>query len=131
VPREISLVSPVPVTLPVLVEAAVAVDGGLVPRRIFGGWAMQLVDGHDVAVLTIELSHRVEDTFDIVRLTRLSGVPDQLGPSRAGAGEGEVPRELWWTEATAPWGRAGEPGVDIVRGLGELIGARILVEEGR
>jgi hypothetical protein len=130
VPREISLVSPVPVTLPTLVEAAVAVDGGLVPRRIFGGWAMQLVDEHDVAVLTVELSHRVEDMFDIVRLTRLSGIPDTLGPVGAGAEQGGIGDELWWTEATTPWGRAGEPGVRIARRLGELLGARLLVEEG-
>ena len=114
-PREISLVSPEPVTTAVLVEAAAGVDGALVPRLLFGGWAVQLVDTRDVAVLTIELSRLVEDPFDIERLTGPLAHP---GPA-------------WWTEATAPWGPAGEPGVRIAQALSELLGARLLVADGR
>ena len=130
-PCEISLVSSSPVTLPVLVEAAVAVDGSLVPRRIFDGWATQLVDLHDVAVLTVELSRRIEDTFDIARLTRIAGLPDRLGLPGAVVEQARFAEEFWWTEATAPWGRAGEPGIRIARRLGELLSAQLLVEEGR
>ena len=114
-PREISLVSTAPVTTALLVDAAVAVDGSLVPRLLHGGWATQLVDTADVAVLTIEQSRRFEDVSDLERLT---GPLPTAGP-------------LWWTEATAPWGLAGEPGVAIVRALGQLLGARLLVADGR
>ena len=113
-PREISLVSDEPVTTDLIVDAAAGVDGQLVPRLLFGGWAMQLVDVDDVPVLTIELSRQVDDTYDVERLT---GPLSRLGP-------------FWWTEATAPWGPAGEPGVRIARALGELLDARVLVWGG-
>lgn len=114
-PREITLVSTAPVTTALLVDAAVGVDGALVPRLLHGGWATQLVDTADVAVLTLELSRRVDDVADVERLI---GPLPTAGP-------------LWWTEATAPWGPAGEPGVAIARALGELLGARVLVADGR
>lgn len=115
-PREMSLTSGRPLDLPTLVEAGASIDGTLAPRTLFGGWAIQLVDASDVAVLTVELSRRLEDGWDLERLT---GFP---APPHA---------ELWFTEATAPWGPAGEPGVEVVRRLGELMDARVIVEEGR
>jgi hypothetical protein len=113
-PREIYLVSRDPMTLPELVEAAVAVDGTLVPRLLNEGAAIQLVDLDDVAVITLDSSRLIRDTTDLERIT---------GPLPAIT-------EVWWTEATAPWGRAGEPGVAVARVLAERLGARISVEDG-
>ena len=115
-PREMSLTSGRPLDLPTLVEAGSALDGTLAPRTLFGGWAIQLVDLADVAVLTVELSRQLSDGWDLEQLT---GGP---APSHA---------ELWFTEATAPWGPAGEPGVQIMQRLGELMDGRVIVEEGR
>jgi hypothetical protein len=114
-PREISLVSTSPLTLEALVAAGVRVDGTLVPRTLFDGWLVQLVDVDDVAVLSVELSRRIEDAGDLERLT---------GPL-------PTTSAVWWTEATAPWGVRGESGVRIARALGEVLGARVLVHEGQ
>lgn len=113
-PREIYLVSTEAMTLAALLDAAAPVDGSLVPRLLNEGAAIQLVDADDIAVLTLDSSRLVTEPTDLAALT---GALPTSGP-------------LWWTEATAPWGRAGEPGVWIARGLAELMGARIQVEEG-
>ena len=118
-PRELTLVSTEPWTLPLLVPAAVRVDGTLAPRMLFDGWFTQLVDSADVAVLTVELSRCVDDPFDIERLTELPR-----------GGRLPTQAQVWWTEATAPWGPAGEPGVRIARNLAEVLGARLLVTDG-
>jgi len=114
-PREIYLVSRDPMTLPVLVEAAVGVEGSLVPRLINGGAAIQLVDLADVAVLTLDTSRLIRDTVDLERIT---------GPLPTAG-------EVWWTEATAPWTPAGETGVAVARALASLLQARCTVEDGR
>ena len=113
-PREIYLLSRQPLTLPVLLDACARVDGTLVPRLLNEGVALQLVDQDDVAVITLDNSRLLADPSDAERIT---------GPLPSSG-------ELWWTEATAPWGRAGEPGVRIARAIGELLGARVQVEEG-
>ena len=64
-PREMSLTSGRPLDLPTLVEAGSALDGTLAPRTLFGGWAIQLVDLADVAVLTVELSRQLSDGWDL------------------------------------------------------------------
>lgn len=119
-PREMSLTSTRPLTLETLVAAGAAVDGSLVPRSLFEGWALQLVRAEPgepaVAVLTVELSRQIADRGDLERLTGPVPIP--------------VGAEVWFTEATAPWGPAGETGVAIVRQLGALLGARVIVEDG-
>ena len=114
-PREMSLTSGRPLDLPTLVEAGASVDGSLVPRTLFGGWAIQLVNLGGGAVLTIELSRQLADGWDLERLTGFRVPPHP---------------ELWFTEATSPWGPTGESGVRIVRRLGALMDARVIVEEG-
>lgn len=114
-PREMYLVSTEPMTMPALVAAAVTVDGQLVPRVLFDGAAIQLVDTDDVAVVTLELSRLIEEPHQLERIV----------------GELPLTGAAWWTEATAPWGRAGEAGVRVVRALGEQLGARVVIEEGR
>ncbi len=113
-PREMYLVSTEPMTMAALVEAAAAVDGQLVPRVLWGGAAIQLVDTADVAVVTVEASRQVEVPYGVELMV---GRLPLTGP-------------VWWTEATAPWGPAGAAGVRIVRGLGDRLGARVQVEEG-
>ena len=111
-PRELTLVSAEPATGAHVLLAAVEVDGSLVPRLLYDGWVTQLVDGDDVAVVSVELSRFVEDATDLERLTGL----------RAPA----LP--CWLTEATAPWGPAGEAGVAVVRELARLLDAALVVE---
>lgn len=113
-PREIYLVSREPLTLPVLLQACAEVDGRLVPRVLNEGVAMQLVDLDDIAVITLDTSRLLTETTDLERIT---------GPLPTSS-------EVWWTEATAPWGRAGEPGVRIAQAIGRLLAARVQVEEG-
>ena len=114
-PRDMFLVSTEPMTMPALVEAAVAVDGLLVPRVLFDGGAIQLVDTDDVAVITLELSRRIADPYQVELLV----------------GRLPLTGSVWWTEATAPWGPAGEAGVRVGRELAERLGARITIEDGR
>ena len=113
-PREMYLVSTEPMTMPALIEAAATVDGQLVPRALFDGGAIQLVDTDDVAVITLELSRRIEDPYQLELLV----------------GQLPLTGAVWWTEATAPWGPPGEAGVRVARALGERLGARVRVEEG-
>jgi len=113
-PREMYLVSTEPMTMPALVEAATAVDGQLVPRVLFEGAAIQLVDTADVAVITLELSRLIEDPCQLELMV----------------GRLPLTGAVWWIEASAPWGPAGEIGVRIARELGERLGARVQVEEG-
>jgi len=114
-PREIYVVSRQPLTFEVLLEAAARVDGSLVPRMINSGVLTQLVDTDDVAVLTLDNSRLLSRTTDVERI---------IGPL-------PTTGEVWWTEATAPWGRAGVVGVRIARAIGDLLGARVQVEEGQ
>lgn len=114
-PREYRLVSTEPVDLDAVVAAARAVDPSLQPRLLFDGWAVQLVDDRDVAVLTVEASRRLDD---LQQAEQLIGPLPTAGP-------------VWWTEASAPWGEYGEPGSRLIRVVGESIGARVLAEEGQ
>lgn len=113
-PREIAMISTARLTLADVLQAAANVDDQLVPRAVLGGWAVQLVDLDDVAVLTVEQSRQLDRTDDVARIT---GRPAAPGPA-------------WWTEATAPWGRAGEPGVQIARAIAERLDAQFLLSEG-
>ena len=112
-PREIALVSTEPVDLTDVLAAAVGVDYRLGPREVLGGWAVQLVDREDLAVLTVEQSRRLDQTRDVARIL----------------GEEVPPGPVWWTEASAPWGQAGEPGVRVARALARRMSAQIRVAE--
>lgn len=121
VPREYRLLSAEPVDLQVVRDAGARVDPSLRPRLLFGGWAVQLVDGRDVAVLTVEASRLLDDI----------GQAEELIASRYGAGRPNGRAPLWWTEASAPWGEYGERGTRIARVIAESVQARLLAEEGR
>lgn len=117
-PREMYVLSKRAVDFEALVVAGAHVDDQLALRTLYEGAAWQLVDRDDVAVLTISSSRELKPATDAARVTR--GLP--------GAGA-EV--DLWWTEATAPWGAAGEHGVAIVQALAGLIDGQVRVEDGR
>jgi hypothetical protein len=116
-PREFYLLTPTPVTMEGLVVAGVQVDDQLAVRALLGGAALQLVDDHDIAVLTIENSRLLNELSDALRVTR--------GLDRQGGGD------LWWTEAVAPWSEAGKVGEAVARMLARLLRGTIQVEDGR
>jgi hypothetical protein len=114
-PRDIALVTPVPVTVEPILRAAAAVDGDLAPRSLLAGSALQLVDLDDVAVLTLANSRRIDDAAEIARVVPGLPLPDG---------------ELWWTEAVAPWGPRGAAGAEIVAGLARALGGTYRIEDG-
>jgi hypothetical protein len=115
-PRELYLVSPRPVIIEAFVLAAARVDDQLGLRALYGGAALQLVDQAEVAVLTLENSRLLEDPSDAARCTRGLSI---LGEN------------LYWTEATAPWDAAGDPGVAVLRELAVILHGQLRVEDGR
>ncbi|QGN34636.1 hypothetical protein [Microlunatus sp. Gsoil 973] len=123
-PREYRMMSTEPIDLGVVVRAADEVDPGLRPRLLFGGWAAQLVDRQGIAVLTVEASRRLDDRS---QADQLLGPPagDPIAEPAADAAF------VWWTEASAPWGVAGEPGSRLARIIAEAVGARLVAEEGQ
>lgn len=108
-PRELTLVSGEPLELDLVLAAAASVAGHLEARLVLGGWALQLVDPDGLAVLTIEQSRRLDRSDDVTRISEHDPPP---GP-------------VWWTEATAPWGPAGEPGVQIAYAVAARAAAQI------
>jgi hypothetical protein len=114
-PRELYLVTPAPVSIEALVAAAAVVDDQLGVRALYGGAALQLVDGTDVAVLTIENSRLLQHPLDAAQVT--AGLDLDAG-------------EVWWTEAVTPWGADGEPGVEVAAGIARVLGGRVRVEDG-
>ena len=114
-PRELYLVTTTPVSIESLVAAAAVVDDQLGVRALYGGAALQLVDLAEVAVLTIENARLLQDTVDAAWVTS----DLELGDS-----------EVWWTEAIAPWGSDGEPGVEVATGIARILDGQLLVEDG-
>lgn len=114
-PREVYVVTSEPVTFEALVRAATEVDDTLALRGLYGGAALQLVGADDRAVLTCENSRRLDEAADARRVTRGLTLPDG---------------EVWWTEALAPWGAAGDPGVAVLVGVARRLGGQVKVEDG-
>ena len=114
-PRDIHLAAPRPLSLHDLVVAGAEVDDSLAVRALFHGTVLQLVDESDVAILTIENSRRLVDPADAHRIA-----PFLLFP------EGE----LWWTEATTPWGAAGTLGVAVAEAVTRAVGGSVAIEDG-
>ena len=114
-PRELYLVTSAPVDIESLVRAAADVDANLLLRGLYGGAALQMVGDEDRAVLTVENSRLLADGFDARRVTRGLELPDG---------------EIWWTEATAPWGSVGDPGVAVLQRLAQAMDGQLRVEDG-
>jgi hypothetical protein len=116
-PREIYVLTSGPVTFEAVVRAAAEVDETLGLRRLdlAGESALQLVGDDGRAVLTCWTSRRLAEGSDVQRVTRGLDLPDGT---------------VWWTEAQAPWGRAGDAGVAVAIGVAALLGGRVKVEDG-
>ena len=115
-PRELYLVTAEPVIFEAVIRAAAEVDDTLALRGLYDGRVLQLVGADEErAVLTLQSSRQLVDTFDVRRVTRGLGVR-----------EGEA----WWTEALAPWGTVGDPGVAVLTRLADRLGGQLRVEDG-
>jgi len=120
------MLSAEPADLTRVLDAAREVDPGLRPRLLFGGWAVQLLDDEDIAVLTVEASRRLDDVGQAEQLMQSDSEAGR--PDRSLDGPPDGP--LWWTEASAPWGPYGEPGARLARRIAASISARFVAEEG-
>ena len=152
-PRELYLLTPEPVSFEVMIAAAAEVDDQLLLRGLYGGAALQLVGADDRAVLTIENSRRLADLFDPRRVTpdfwndpekarAKMRERDELDVAVKSVRELETgirdnvelielgEAEVWWTEATAPWGAVGDPGVAVIQGVARALGGQLRVEDG-
>ena len=114
-PRDIHIASPRPLGLDDLVAAGAEVDATLAVRGLMKGSVIQLVNAEDTAVLTIENSRQLLDTADASRIAPAITLPEP---------------DVWWTEATAPWGVAGLAGVAISEALARILGGSLVVEDG-
>lgn len=114
-PRELYLVTSEPVTFEAVIRAAAEVDDSLALRALYDGRVLQLVGADDRAVLSLQSSRQLVDTFDVRRVTR--------GLEGPGVG-------AWWTEALAPWGSVGDPGVAVMTRVAHRLGGQLRVEDG-
>ncbi|MFX4271226.1 hypothetical protein ACQBAR_11505 [Propionibacteriaceae bacterium Y1685] len=110
-PREFTLTSTEPIDAEVLIDVVGHLEPVLTLRPLFGGWAAQVLDAEGTAVLTIEGSRWVEATVAPLA----SGWPD---------------RPVWLTEATAPWGSAGDRGSLVISAIAAAVDADLIKEEG-
>ncbi|MEO5535588.1 MAG: hypothetical protein ABIR17_10700 [Pseudolysinimonas sp.] len=106
-PRELVVLSPMPVSMSVLARALSAAHPGLAlevsPDRFL---ATALDDG----VRLVTLVH-----------PREVGVPTEVGRLLPPLPEGS-PHTLWWTDALVPWGDAEERGVAVSSALAAELG---------
>lgn len=114
-PRELYLVTPLPVTLPAIIVAGASIDEKLGVRTLNHGVAIQLVNHDDIAVVTIENSRQLVAGTDAARV--VPGISQAHG-------------HLWWTDATAPWGTVGAVGVAIAQQIALNLGGTFIAEDG-
>lgn len=128
-PRELTLVTPVPITLEALVLSAQALDPTLRIRQAEGGALIQLVDDADAAVvLSLQQPSTLQVTSEIDRLLPEGSVTATI---RAAIHQAAERTEAAWTEAFAPFGTRGELGVAVAQGLAEGLGGTCVVQDGR
>ena len=76
-PRELYLVTVEPVTFEAVIRAAAEVDDTLALRGLYDGRLLQLVGADEErAVLSLQSSRQLVDTFDVGRVTRGLDGPD-------------------------------------------------------
>lgn len=128
-PREITLVTPAPITLEVLVESAQAVDPTLRIRQVESGALLQLVDEADAAVvLTLQQSSALQVPSEIERLLPEGALPPAV---RAAVHEAAGRTAAAWTEAFAPFDRRGERGVAVAQQIAHRLAGSCIVQDGR
>ncbi|WP_439692060.1 hypothetical protein ACRQ4B_14165 [Curtobacterium sp. SP.BCo] len=113
-PRDVLILSANAPEFAHFVEAGADVAPDLRVRTLDGGAVTEVVDRRGHAVLSVQVPELVENPSELARLAPWSTVA--------------VP--VWWTEAWAPWGAAGDVGVEIARGFAAATGAQVLVEDG-
>ncbi|PCN49228.1 hypothetical protein Csp2054_03340 [Curtobacterium sp. 'Ferrero'] len=113
-PREVLILSARAPGLADFVDAGAGIAPDLRVRTLEGGAVTEVVDRRGNAVLSVQVPEYVENTAESARLAPWAAVD---GP-------------VWWTEAWAPWGPAGEVGIAIARSFAATLGAQVLVEDG-
>jgi len=113
-PRDLLILSTSAPELAAFVDAGAGIAPDLRVRTLEGGAVTEVVDRRGSAVLSVQVPEFVENTAEVARLAPWASVD---GP-------------VWWTEAWAPWGPAGDVGVDIARAFAAALGAQVLVEDG-
>jgi hypothetical protein len=121
-PRDIAIVTPIPLTPALWEMAGNAASSG--KQCQFGtdlglaGSQLQLADlGSGALQLTAEGGDLLLTVSPSLRSDCLDGVALLVPQVRALVGS-----PLWWTEAWAPWGRSGFPGVAIAKALAAAVG---------
>jgi hypothetical protein len=114
VPRDITILTPQVVDVLDLATAARTVDESLGVREIDGGAALQVFGESGDAVLTLFASEEVAVVGEIERL-----LPDPP-PLRL---------PVYWVDAVAPHGDAGEQGVSVALRLALGLDAVCIVED--
>ena len=114
-PRDIVVVTTRPPDATALVQAGLAVDPELGVRAVEAGAYVQLVDPDGQAVVSFGHPSRVEAADEIARLA--PGAAERLGSP------------VFWTEAWAPWGPRGDPGVRVALGLAAALDGVCIVED--
>lgn len=113
-PRDLLILSTSAPELAAFVDAGADIAPDLRVRTLEGGAVTEVVDGRGSAVLSVQVPEYVDNTAEVARLAPWASVD---GP-------------VWWTEAWAPWGPAGDVGVDIARAFAAALGAQVIVEDG-
>ncbi|AMM21749.1 hypothetical protein AX769_18355 [Frondihabitans sp. PAMC 28766] len=113
-PREITILSQTPHDLYALAEAAEGIAGTGEVREIEGGTAVQVLTAAGSDLLTVYAPRILRTGGEVARL-----LPD--------APAVELP--VYWSDAFAPWGDAGEAGVSIALRLALAVDATCVVED--
>ena len=112
-PRDLVIVSDAAPDLSAFVVAGADVAPDLRVRTLDGAAVTEIVDRSGTAVLSI----------GVPELLEAPGEPARLLPAT-------TDDPVWWTEAWAPWGPAGDVGVRVARAFADAIGGRCVVEDG-
>jgi hypothetical protein len=129
VPREIVVITPVPVTTEELLLAAQEVDPTLRFRQVGGGAVVQLVDdAGSQPVLSVQQPSALRVPSEIERLLPAGSVP---APVRAAVVAAAESGEAVWLEALAPFDARGAVGVAVARRLAARLDGACVVQDGR
>jgi hypothetical protein len=113
-PRDVLILSVNEPDLAVFVEAGAGIAPDLRVRTLESGAVTEIVDRRGTAVLSVQAPELVENTAEVARLAPWATL--------------NCP--VWWTDAWAPWGPAGDVGVEIARAFAAALDARVRIEDG-
>ncbi|MBT1678094.1 hypothetical protein [Curtobacterium aurantiacum] len=112
-PREVILLCAEAPSSLALVEAGADIAPDLRVRTL-DRVVTEIVDDRGSAVLSVQEPERIDNAAEIARLAPWAtlGAP------------------VWWTEAWAPWGPAGDVGIAVVRSFAAAIDAQCSIADG-